>query len=134
MASIAIFAISGTAIITLLVAKRVEQSLKKPLFVFKWIMRSDERARTLYQRVLRLYSEGKEGFAFFFTKRIKLHSRNNFNKLITFLKEKREQYEHNMRNSRLLKKPDGISEFFKSISDVEKGSGTIDESLEDRNK
>ena len=132
MDSIAIFAISGTALITLVAAKKIEERFEKPLFIFTWITKGDERIRDLYHRVLHLYSEGKERVSFLVNKQFKLHTRNIFNKLVTYLNEKREQYENNLRNSRLLKKPDGISEFFKSISDVEKGNGSIDETLEEK--
>lgn len=130
MFAIPLFAISGTAIIALLAAKKLQERGRNPLFLFRWITRSDERIRDWHQKALNMYSEGKEKISFFATRQIKLHSKNTFNKLVAFLKEKREQYENNMRNSRLLKKSDGISEFFKSMSDIEKG-GSIDESLED---
>ena len=131
MGSIALFAISGTALVTLLVAKKFDEKRTKPLFIFRWICRGDERIRDYHHKALRLYSEGKERVSFIATKQFKLHSKNTLNKLVTYLKEKREQYENNIRDSRLLKKSDGISEFFRSISDVEKGNGAIDETLED---
>lgn len=131
MESVAIFAISGTAIITLLLGKKIEEKLRKPLFLFTWITKIDDHIRDWHHKTLHLYSEGKERISLLFSRQIKLHSKNTFNKLVTYLKEKRGQYENNMRNSRLLKKSDGISEFFKSISDVEKGNGAIDETLED---
>ena len=131
MGSIAIFAISGTAIITLLVAKKFEEGREGRLFIFSWITKGDEHIRDWHHKVLRWYSEGKEKVLFIFKRQVPIHSRNTFNKLVTYLKEKRDQYENNMRNSRLLKKPAGISEFFKSMSDIEKGNGAIDETLED---
>ncbi|MDZ4205676.1 MAG: hypothetical protein U1C12_00450, partial [Patescibacteria group bacterium] len=68
---------------------------------------------------------------FFFKKQIPIHSRNSLNKLLTFLKKKKEQYVVSMRDSRLLKKSDGISEFFKNMSDIEKGNGEIHDVYED---
>jgi len=50
--------------------------------------------------------------------------------MTSFLKERREQYVNIMRDSRLLKKSDGISEFFKNMSDVEKGNGEIHDTFE----
>ncbi len=132
MGLIALFAISGTALVIFLVAKSLDEKKSRQLFIFHWIKKSDERIRDCHYKCLHLYSEGKERMLFFFNKQVSLHSRNIFNKLIAFLKEKREQYETNIRNSRLLKKPDGISEFFKSISEVERGNGEINESFEDR--
>ncbi|MBI1974638.1 MAG: hypothetical protein HYS51_02205 [Candidatus Zambryskibacteria bacterium] len=131
MISITIFAISGTALITLITAKSIEEKLKKQIFLSSWIAKWDEHAKVWYHKVLRVYSEGKEKAALFFNKKIRIHSKNIFNKLLVYLKEKRERYESNMRNSRLLKKPDGISEFFKNMSDIEKGNGSIDETFED---
>src|SRR3989344_4314724 len=131
MGSIAIFAISGTAIITLLVAKKFEEGREGRLFIFCWITKGDAHIRCWHHKVLRWYSEGKEKISFIAKRQVPIHSKNLFNKLVTYLKEKRDQYENNMRNSRLLKKPAGISEFFKSMSDIEKGNGAIDETLED---
>ena len=131
MASIAIFAISGVAIVTLIAAKMLEEKRSTKLFISRWIMRSDEQFKDWYHRMLYIYSAGKDRISFFMTKEIRLHSKNTFNKFLAYLKEKRGQYETNMRNSRLLKKQDGISEFFKSISDVEKGNGEINEPFEE---
>ena len=131
MTPIAICAISGNALNPHHVAKKFEEGRSKQLFVFTWITKIDGLIRDWHHHSLHTYSEGKEKISFFVTKQVKLHSKNTFNKLVTFLKEKREHYENNMRNSRLLKKSDGISEFFKSMSEVEKGNGSIDESLED---
>ena len=134
MTSIFIFAISGTAIVTLIAAKSLEARMGKPLFIFGWIMKSDKLIRHLHHKTLELYSVGKERASFFFTRQVKIHSKNTFNKLVTFLKGKRDQYENNMRNSRLLKKSDGISEFFKNMSDIEKGNGSIDETFEEHSQ
>ena len=54
-----------------------------------------------------------------------MHSKSFLNKLSAFLEKKREEYMNNMRNSRLLKKDEGISEFFKNLSQIEKGNGEI---------
>ena len=124
-----IFAISGISIITLVIAKRLEEKRKKPFFILNVISKSDTRIRELYHRVVRLYSEGKEKSSFLFKRQIPIHSKNSFNKLLSFLKEKREQYIVRMRDSRLLKKSDGISEFFKNMSNLEKGNGEIHDSI-----
>ena len=60
-----------------------------------------------------------------------MHSRNSLNKTISFLKEKKDRYTDNMRDSRLLKKSDGISEFFKNMSGIEKGNGVIHDVYEE---
>ena len=126
-----IFTISGLSIITLVIAKRLEEKRKKPFFILNVISKSDTRIRELYHRAVRLYSEGKEKSSFLFKRQIPIHSKNSFNKLLSFLKEKREQYVIRMRDSRLLKKSDGISEFFKNMSNIEKGNGEINDVYDD---
>lgn len=131
MITISIFTISGLSIITLIVAKKVEEKRRKPFFISNLISKGDTRIRGPYHRMVRLYSEGKERVLFLFKKRVPLHSRNSLNKFLSFLREKREHYVNEMRDSKLLKKPDGISEFFKNMSSVEKGNGEINDVYED---
>ena|SRR3989344_8327756 len=130
MITISIFTASGLAILLLITIKRLQQKLKKPFFVFSIISKADTHIRELHQRLVHLYSDSKEKTSFFFEKQIPIHSKNVLNKSISFLKEKREQYIGNIRDSRLLKKSDGISEFFKNMSEIEKGNGEIHEGLE----
>ncbi|MDO8590200.1 MAG: hypothetical protein Q7R69_02920 [bacterium] len=125
------FAVSGLAVVLLIAAKKFGEKQKKPFFLLSIISRGDIRVRAIYHKVVHLYSEGKEKTSFLFHKQIPIHSRNSFNKLLVYLGEKREQYANNMRDSRLLKKSDGISEFFKNISDIEKGNGEIHDVCED---
>ncbi|MDO8471494.1 MAG: hypothetical protein Q7S49_02715 [bacterium] len=129
MIATSIFTISGLSIITLVVAKKLEEKRKKPFFILNVISKSDTHIRELYHKAVRLYSEGKEKSSFLFKRQIPIHSKNYFNKLLSFLKEKREQYVVKMRDSRLLKKSDGISEFFKNMSEIEKGNGEIHDSV-----
>ncbi|MDP3763248.1 MAG: hypothetical protein Q8Q92_01150 [bacterium] len=131
MIIISIFTISGLSIVTLVVAKRLEEKREKPFFISEAISKGDIHIRKIYHKAVHFYSEGKEKFLFLTKKRIPIHLRNTLNKLISFLKEKREQYVHNMRDSRLLKKSDGISEFIKNMSDIEKGNGEINHIYED---
>jgi hypothetical protein len=131
MITVYIFAISGLSIATLIVAKRLEEKRKKTLFVSRAISKGDIHIRRLYHATVHFYSEGKEKGLFLLKKQIPIHSKNSLNKTISFLKEKRVQYINNMRDSRLLKKSDGISEFFKNMSEVEKGNGTIHDVYED---
>ncbi|MDP2642020.1 MAG: hypothetical protein Q8P21_01880 [bacterium] len=131
MTSVAIFTISGLAIVMLIAAKKLEEKQKRPLFISNMISKGDIRIRDFYHRAIHLYSEGKEKVLFFFKKQISMHSRNSLNKLVSFLKERRRHYISNIRNSRLLKKPDGMSEFFKNMSDIEKGNGEINDVYED---
>ncbi|OHB10189.1 MAG: hypothetical protein A3G05_00380 [Candidatus Zambryskibacteria bacterium RIFCSPLOWO2_12_FULL_45_14] len=131
MITISIFTVSGLSIVLLIVAKKIEEKRKKPLFISNLISRGDIHIRKFYHTAVHLYSEGKEKGLFLLKKQIPIHSRNSLNKTISFLKEKRGQYINNMRDSRLLKKSDGISEFFKNMSEVEKGNGTIHDVYED---
>ena len=121
MTPIAIFAISGLAIVVL---------LSRPVFISNIISKGDIHIRKIYHQSVHSYSESKEKAKFFFEKQLPMHSRNFLNKLIAFLQEKREHYIGNMRDSRLLKKPDGISEFFKNMSEAERGNGEINETFE----
>lgn len=125
MTLVVIFFISGLAILTLIVVKDLEIKRKRSFFITRAISKGDIHARKIYQKTVDLYSEGKEGSSFFFKKRLPIHSRNLFNKLTSFLEEKRQLYIDNMRDSKLLKKSDGISEFFKNMSNIEKGNGEI---------
>ena len=131
MITIYIFTASGVAILLLVTTKRLQQKLKKPFFVFNIISKADAQIRALYQKLVHLYSDSKEKTSFLIEKQIPIHSKNVLNKSISFIKEKRDQYIGNIRNSRLLKRPDGISEFFKNMSEIEKGNGEIHEGLED---
>ena len=125
------FAISGLSIILLLAAKKLEEKRKKTFFISNAISRGDTHIREFYHQTVRFYSEGKEKSLFFFKKHVPLHTKNSLNKLLTFLRKQMEQYIVNMRDSRLLKKSDGISEFFKNMSDIEKGNGEINDVYDD---
>ena len=107
MITIYIFSASGFAILLLVTTKRLQQKLKKPFFVFNIISKADTQIRALYQKLVHFYSDSKEKTSFLIEKQIPIHSKNALNKSISFLKEKREQYIGNIRNSRLLKKPEG---------------------------
>lgn len=131
MISVLIFTISGLAISILIVAKKFEQKRRKTFLIFKLISKSNIRLRRLYHTLVHLYSEGKEKVSFFLKRQIPLHSKNSSNKLFSYLVAKKEKYINNMRDSRLLKKSDGISEFFKNMSSVEKGNGEIHDIYED---
>ncbi|MDO8424014.1 MAG: hypothetical protein Q7S54_00190 [bacterium] len=132
MITFSLFILSGTAIVTLTLAKRIEEKRKKGVFLLKFISRSDERAREFHQRSVRFYSVGKERTAFFIKKQLPMRSRNSLNKFISKLSEQGTKYLGDIRDSRLLKKPDGISEFFKNMSTIEKGAGEINEIYEER--
>ncbi|MBI2065794.1 MAG: hypothetical protein HYT68_01865 [Candidatus Zambryskibacteria bacterium] len=131
MTPVITFIISGIAIVVLVGAKKMEEKRNKPLFVFNIISKGDKHVRELYHKMVNMYSEGKEKILFFFKKQVPIQSKNLLNKSVSFLKEKRAQYINNMRGSKLLKKSDGISEFFKNMSNIEKGNGEINDVYED---
>jgi len=130
MAYIAIFAFSGTMVLLLPVAKHLGQGRENPFIIFRLISRGETHAREIYHTTIHLYTEWKERLTLLFKKKIYLYSRNILNKLSTFVEEKRLEYLNNMRDSKLLKRQDGISEFYKNMSSVEKGNGEIYEDFE----
>ncbi|MEX2014238.1 MAG: hypothetical protein WD896_02700 [Parcubacteria group bacterium] len=130
MMPIAIFGISGLSICLLLLAKKMGHKKKKYFFVLRIISKGDARIREYYHRLLHLYSEGKEKAVFLLEKQLPIHSKNSKNKLVAYLKRRREQYLASLRDSRLLKKSDGLSEFFQSLSSLEKGHGKIHDTFE----
>ena len=131
MTSIVIFTISGLAITFFVATKGVAEKRKRAFYIFDAISSADSYVREIYHKSVRFYDKGKEKIFFLFKKQVPIHSKNSINKLIFFLQEKRKQYIENMRDSRLLKKSDGISEFFKNMSEIEKGNGEINDVYED---
>jgi len=127
MTSIVIFTISGMIVFLLPLAKRLESKQGKSFLIFRLISKGDFYVREIYHWMMHLYFEGKERSSFLIKRQIPLHSKNFSNKLTVYLREKRIQYFNNMRDSRLLKKSDGISEFFKNMSNLEKGNGEIND-------
>ncbi len=125
------FILSGAVIAILLVAKRVEEKKKRPVFILNLISKGDEHARSLHHEAVRLYSIGKENAAFLVRKQLPRYSRSSINKMLARLEERVDKHFHSIRDSRLLKKSDGISEFFKNISEVEKGGGELHDDIYD---
>lgn len=125
MTFVAIFFTSGLAMILL---------LARPFFISNLISKGDIHARRFYHRVVHFYSEGKEKIGFILKRKIPLHSKNSSNKFLSLLKEKKGKFISRMRDSRLLKKSDGISEFFKNMSNIEKGNGEIHDTFQDNSQ
>lgn len=123
-----IFAVSGVLIIVLLLAKIREMKKQKPLLL-RLISLGDERARVIGHKGAHFYADSKEKADFFLNKQLPLHTKNFLNKSELFVQEQTAKLAESIRDSRLLKKDDGISEFFKSIS--EKENGEIHDTLED---
>ena len=129
MLSFTIFILSGVGIATLTYAKRREEKHRTQTMVLRAVSRGDEHVCDLHHQALHHYSYTKEKFSFWMTKQLPLKLKNLWNKLQAYLKEKSLEYLGDVRNSRLLKKSDGISEFFKNISEVEKGGGEINDEV-----
>ncbi len=127
MALIIIFALSGICLIILLSTKMREIKHQRTIFPLNFISRSDHRIREVSHLATKHYSELKEKGEFVLTKQIPLHSKNILNKTKTLINEKIEKHLGDIRNTRLLgDKKDGISEFFKNLSDKENGDSQND--------
>ena len=100
-------------------------SLGRKLLILKAVSRGDERARDLYRRSLHFYTDGKHKFIFFIQKQLPTKAKIYTNRALTKLSELSEERFGNIRNSRFLERREGISEFFKSIAEVEKGAGEL---------
>jgi hypothetical protein len=129
MISFYLFILSALVIVTMLVAKRIEEKKRASVLLLKLVSRGDERARVWYNQALQHYSIGKEKAEILVKKQLPLRTRHLLNKAISYSQELSAKYLGDVRNSRLLKRSDGISEFFKSISEVEKGTGEINETF-----
>lgn len=134
MLPFSIFILSGVGIVTLTVAKRLEEKKRHQTLVLRAVSRGDERMREIHHKALHHYSHSKDRFAFWFKKQLPLKLRSFWNRFQVYIGQKSVEYLGDVRNSRLLKKSDGISEFFKNISEIEKGAGEINESLQSNNE
>ena len=131
MALIIIFALSGAAIVVILSTKMYEQKTKQTVFPLNFISKSDHRIREIVHLATSHYSEMREKGEFMLKKQIPLHSKNILNKTKTIISAKVEKHLGDIRNTRLLgNKKDGISEFFKNLSDKENGYTNPEETLE----
>jgi hypothetical protein len=119
-----IFIVSGAVVASLLLAKLLEQKTRKSFLPLSLISKGDAQVREMSHSTAELYSDFKEHAAFFVRKQLPLHAKSLYYKSLDYSKERMEYYIGNIRGSRLLKKSDGISEFFRSI-EIEKGAGEI---------
>lgn len=106
--------------------KYQSEKTKKNFLILSLISRGDIRARELSHDVAHLYSEFRGWLEFFVKKQLPLRTKSTLNKSQVFIKEQSDKYLELIRDSKLLRKSDGISEFFKNVSSVEKGNGEID--------
>ena len=115
---IAIFGISGLSILVLLTAKLIEEKRRKQIFVLGIISMGNESVRRYSRFITHKYSEFKTRLDLTLTKRLPNQFKVLSNRAGNFLKEYVEYYTEKARNSRLLKRNGGISEFFKNISNA----------------
>lgn len=124
-----IFVFSGLALLAVIASKILEDKTKQKPALLRLISLGDERIRNWSHELAHKYAEGKESAHFFVNKQLPLHTKNIFNKTSTTLKDRAEKYIGDIRGSKFLKKSDGLSEFFKSISEKQ-GQGRIDETFD----
>ena len=129
MFTFSLFVLSGAIIATLAVSKRIEEKKKRTPIVLRAVSKGDERVREMHHELLHQYSRVKDKSAFWVKKQLPLKMKSTLNKLRAYVRERSEAYLGDVRGTRLLNRPDGISEFFKSISELEKGTGEINETL-----
>src|SRR3989338_8840617 len=115
------FFFSGAILAVLLVAKRIEERKKTRVFLLRLISRGEEHARKLQREAVRRYSLSKEEMHFFMAKQLPRYSKSSLNKALARFEESMQKYLERLRDSRLLKKDEGISEFFKSMAEGQKG-------------
>lgn len=117
----------------LLLGKRYEEKKRRPFFLMGWISRGDAHARALSHKFARDYAVYKEKGHFFVKKQLPMHTKITVTKLRAKTNESIDRFSQQLRDSRLLKrKSEGISEFLKSIAEVEKGNGEINDSYEEK--
>lgn len=127
--SIAIFAVSGFSIMALFAAKGIEVMRKKPLFLLKAVKKADARLHTVHHGTLHFYENWKEQAAFFMSRQAPMRIKNSWNKMETFVRERKEEYLLKMRDARIIKRREGISEFYKNLASIERGNGEINETF-----
>ncbi|MFH1472998.1 MAG: hypothetical protein ABIF06_01110 [bacterium] len=126
-----IFLFSGIISATLIIAKRLEEKRKKTFPLLAIISKGDKRIRELSHEATHWYAEFKEKAEHFLKKQLPMHSRSFVNRSNTYVKERMDKHLNNLRASKLLKKPDGLSEYFKNVSSIEKGNGEINDTYLD---
>ncbi|HEY4528411.1 MAG TPA: hypothetical protein VJJ48_01105 [Candidatus Paceibacterota bacterium] len=123
--SLSLFILSGLTIALLTLAKRFELKGRKAVFLLRTISRGDDRAKDLHHKFLHFYAVGKDKLVFFLLKSLPMKLKKKALVVLAHIGEKGEKYFGNMRNSRLIRREEGLSQFFKNIGEVEKGNGEI---------
>jgi hypothetical protein len=126
-----LFLISGVCLAFLIFEKARTMKKDRGSLFLRVISLGDERMKDLSHRTAHLYADKKEDAIFFVKKQLPLHTRNIYNKSSAALKESANVIVGDLRGSRFLKKSDGLSEFFRSLSEKENGTAVEDTKNED---
>jgi len=119
-------------IIILITGKMWEEKNRKSFFLLRWISKGDERFREFSQSSAHKYADLKEDAGFLIKRQVPLHTRNIANKTYAMFQEKGNKFLSDLKEGKLFgRKNEGISEFLKDISEMEKENGqTLDEDRE----
>jgi len=124
---IGIFLFSGIVSASLIIVKRLEEKRQKTFPLLNLISRGDIRIRELSHDATHWYAEFKEWSEHFFRKQVPMHFRSFVNKLKSYIQNRTKKHINSLRASKLLKKSDGLPEFFERISSTDKGRGEIND-------
>ncbi len=117
-----IFLFSGLVISSILLAKKIEIKYKRTFLLLRAITRGDERVRDYSHRFAHFYSESKEKAHLLVSRRLPLHSKKLLSKANTKVQDLSSIYLEKIRGIKALKRTDdGISDFFKNLSNKELG-------------
>jgi hypothetical protein len=122
-----LFAISGFIIVSMALAKKWEERRKRPTIILSAISKGDAWVKNMNHHAADIYTQGRERSLFIIQKQAPLRAKSFWNKFVAYVQKMSDKYVGDVRDSRLLKRSGGISEFFKNISEIEKGNGEINE-------
>jgi hypothetical protein len=123
-----VFGISGVALVVIFFSKLWELKRHKPVPILSLISLGDERVHKISNELSHTYTAWREKAEFFVNKQLPLYTKNYIQKTNTLIKDKVMKYTGDIRGSKLLKKREGISEYFQSLA--EKREGRIDSTLD----
>lgn len=123
-----IFILSGLVMVSLVIAKILEEKSKGKPALLRLVSLGDERVRKVTVEFAHLYADWREKINIYLTNQLPLRTKNLLNKVTTVVKEKFVEHVGDIRGSKFLKKSDGISEYFKNISEKE-SEGRIDDEI-----
>jgi hypothetical protein len=126
MLTLTTFIVSGVMIVILLAGKVWEEKNRKSFFLLRWISKGDERFREFSQTSAHKYADLKEEAGFIIKRQVPLHTRNIANKTYSQIEEKSKKFLSNLKEGKLFGgKSEGISEFLKDISEMEKDNEAV---------